>query len=222
MTTIGIIGSGHIGSTVARLAIDAGHSVVLSNSRGPETLADLVGELGARASAATSAEAAATGDIVVVSVPVSAFPDLPAASLTGTTVIDTCNYGPQRDGQISELDAGSLTSSELLLRAIPGAQVVKAFNNIYYQHLLHLARPTGAADRSSLPIAANSAHARDEVIAFIDSIGFDVVDAGSLADSWRQATATPVWGAPYGPYSNALGQSAHAGAIRAALAAAVR
>jgi predicted dinucleotide-binding enzyme len=113
MTTVGFIGSGQIGSTVAWLAIEAGHQVVLSNSRGPETLADTVAELGPRASAATSG---AAGDIVAVSVPVKAFPDLPAAPLAGKTLIDTCNYGPERDGHIPELDSQSLTSSEVLLR----------------------------------------------------------------------------------------------------------
>jgi predicted dinucleotide-binding enzyme len=110
MTTVGFLGSGSIGSTITRLAIAAGHQVVLSNSRGPETLADTVAELGPRASAATSGEAAAAGDIVVVAVPVKAFPDVPAAPLAGKTVIDTCNYGPDRDGPIPELDGTSLTS----------------------------------------------------------------------------------------------------------------
>jgi hypothetical protein len=128
MTTVGIIGSGQIGSTIARLAIEAGHKVVLSNSRGPETLADTAAELGPQASAATSGEAAATGDIVVVTVPVNAFANLPAAALAGKTVIDTCNYGPERDGHIPELDGTSLTSSELLLRYIPDAVVVKGFS----------------------------------------------------------------------------------------------
>jgi 8-hydroxy-5-deazaflavin:NADPH oxidoreductase len=120
MTTAGFIGSGQIGSAIARLAVAAGHEVVLSNSRGPETLADLAADLGPRASAATSGEAAAAGDIVVVTVPVNAFPDLPAAPLTGKTVIDTCNYGPERDGHIPDLDSKALTSSEVLLRYIPG------------------------------------------------------------------------------------------------------
>ena len=222
MTTVGFIGSGHIGGTVARLAIAAGHQVVLSNSRGPETLAATVAELGPRASAATSGEAAAAGDIVVVSVPVKAFDDLRAAPLAGKTVIDTCNYGPERDGHIPELDDASLTSSELLQRYLPDAMLVKAFNNIYYRHLLSLARPAGAADRSYLPIAGDSAQAKAAVTALIDSIGYGVVDAGSLADSWRQATGTPVWGTPYGPYANEEGQTAGEDAIRAALATATR
>jgi 8-hydroxy-5-deazaflavin:NADPH oxidoreductase len=187
MTTVGFIGSGQIGSAIARLAIEAGHHVVLSNSRGPETLADLAAELGPRASAATSGEAAAAGDIVVVTVPVRAFPSLPAALLAGKTVIDTCNYGPERDGHIPDLDGKSLTSSELLLRYIPDAMPVKAFNNIFFKHLLSLGRPAGAADRSYLPIAGDSAPAKAAVTEFIESIGYSVVDAGSLADSWRRA-----------------------------------
>ena len=222
MTTIGFIGSGEIGSTIARLAIAAGHQVVLSNSRGPETLTDTVAELGPLASAATSSEAAAAGDIVVVTVPVKAFPDLPAGSLSGKTVIDTCNYGPERDGHISELDDASLTSSELLARYVPDAMIVKAFNNIYFKHLLSLARPAGSTDRSYLPIAGDSAPAKAAVTAFIDSIGYGVVDAGSLSDGWGQATGTPVWGAPYGPYSDENGVPAREDAIRAALAAATR
>uniref|UniRef100_A0AAU3GNB5 NAD(P)-binding domain-containing protein n=1 Tax=Streptomyces sp. NBC_01401 TaxID=2903854 RepID=A0AAU3GNB5_9ACTN len=219
-TTVGFIGSGNIGGAVARLAVEAGHQVVLSNSRGPETLTDTVAELGPRASAATSGEAAAA-DIVVVSVPVSAFPYLPA-SLAGKTVIDTCNYGSERDGHILELDNRSLTSSELLLRYIPDALLVKAFNNIFFKHLLSLARPAGAADRSRLPIAGDSVPAKAAVTAFIESIGYGVVDAGPLADSWRQATGTPVWGTPYGPFSDEKGRPVGEDAIRAALATATR
>src|ERR1700691_1276018 len=222
MTTAGFIGSGQIGSAIARLAIEAGHQVVLSNSRGPGTLADLAAELGPRASAATSGEAAAAGDIVVVSVPVTAFPDVPAAPLAGKTVIDTCNYGPERDGHIPELDSESLTSSELLLRYIPDAMLVKAFHNVFYRRLLAPPRPGGAANRSYLPIAGDSAPAKAGVTEFIDSVGYSVVDAGPLADSWRQATGTPVWGTPYGPYSNEKGQPAGEDAIRTALATATR
>jgi predicted dinucleotide-binding enzyme len=211
-----------MGSAIARLAIEAGHQVVLSNSRGPETVANMAAELGRRASAATSGEAAAAGDIVVVSVPVKAFPNLPAAALAGKTVIDTSNYGPERDGHIPELDSNSLTSSELLLRYIPDAMLVKAFNNIFFKHLLSLGRPAGSADRSYLPIAGDSAQAKAAVTEFIESIGYSVVDAGPLADSWRQATSTPVWGTPYGPASDEKGQPVGEDAIRAALANAIR
>ncbi|TCC08652.1 NADPH-dependent F420 reductase [Kribbella soli] len=152
MTTVGFIGSGSIGSAIARLAVAAGHQVMLSNSRGPETLADTVAELGPRASAATREEAAAAREIVVVTVPVTAFPDVPAGPLAGKTVIDTCTYGPDRDRHIPERDGTSLTSSELLLllRYVPDAMLVKAFNTIFFKHLLSLARPAGAADRSYL------------------------------------------------------------------------
>ena len=221
MATVGFIGSGQIGGAIARLAIEAGHQVVLSNSRGPETLAETAAELGPRASAATSGEAAAS-DIVVVTVPVKAFPNLPAAPLARKTVIDTCNYGPERDGHIPVLDGKSLTSSELLLRYIPDAMLVKAFNNIFFKDLLSLARPAGAADRSYLPIAGDFASAKAAVTEFIESLGYSVVDAGPLADSWRQATGTPVWGTPYGPYSDEKGQPAGEDAIRAALATATR
>lgn len=222
MTTVGLIGSGNIGITVAQLAVEAGHQVVLSNSRGPETLADTAAKLGPRVSVATSEQAAAAGDIVVITVPVKAFPNLPAAPLAGKTVIDTCNYGPERDGHIPELDSNALTSSELLLRYIPDAILVKAFNNIFYKHLLSLARPAGAADRSYLPIAGDSTQAKAAVTKFIESIGYSVVDAGPLTDSWRQATGTPVWGTPYGPYSNEKGQPVGEATIRAALATAAR
>ena len=222
MTIVGFIGSGQIGSAIARLAIEAGHQVVLSNSRGPETLADMAAELGPRAFAATNEEAAEAGDIVVITVPVKVFPDLPTAPMAGKTVIDTCNYGPERDGYIAELDSKSLTSSELLFRYIPDAMLVKAFNNIFFKHLLSLGRPAGAADRSYLPIIGNSAVAKAAVSEFIDSIGYSVVDAGLLANSWRQETGTPVWGIPYGPFSNEKGHPVGEDAIRVALASATR
>jgi hypothetical protein len=191
-------------------------------SCGPETLAATVAQLGPRAFAATSAAAAAAGDIGVVTVPVKAFPDLPAAPLAGKTVIDTCNYGPERDGHISELDDKSLTSSELLLRYIPDAKLVKAFNNIFFKHLLSLACPAGATGRSYLPIAGDSAAAKALVTEFIDSIGYSALDAGPLADSWRQATGASAWGTPYGPFSNEKGQPVGGDAIRAVPASATR
>ena len=193
MTTVGFIGSGMIGGTVARLSVAAGYDVVLSNSRGPETLKDLVAELGPRASAATAGEAAAAGDLVVVSVPLHACPHLPGP-LAGRTVLDTGNYYPQRDNQIPELDSGKLTSSEWLQNQLPGAAVVKVFNNIFFKHLGSLARPAGAADRTYLPIAGDDAAAKAAVTGFLDTIGYGAVDAGTLAGgSWRQEPGTPVY-----------------------------
>jgi predicted dinucleotide-binding enzyme len=211
-----------IGGTVARLAIDAGYDVVLSNSRGPETLAGLCAELGPQARAARSAECAEAADLVVVAVPVKAYLGLPAAPLRGKIVMDTGNYYPERDGQLQELDRGSLTSSELLARQLPGTEVVKVFNNIFFQHLLNLARPAGAADRSYLPIAGDSATAKAAVTDFVNSIGYGAVDVGALADGWRMQPGTPVYGPPYGTFDNEKGTPASEAVIRAALAAATR
>jgi len=229
MTTIGLIGSGLIGGTVARLAVGAGHQVVLSNSRGPQTLRDLVSSLGPSARAATGEEAATAGDIVLVSVPVKAYPALPAAALAGKVVMDTGNYYPARDGQVPELDEGSLTSSEYLARNLPEAKVVKVFNNIFFKHLASLPRAAGAPDRSYLPIAGDNGDdgdgvesAKAVVSAFLDSIGYGAVDAGPLSQSWRQEPGTPVYGTPYGSFDDEKGTPAGADVIRAALAAAAR
>jgi predicted dinucleotide-binding enzyme len=222
MTTIGFIGSGMIGGTVARLSVAAGYNVVMSNSRGPETLRELVAGLGPLASAATSGQAAEAGDLVVVAIPVKAIADVPATPLAGKPVLDTGNYYPQRDGQIEVLDNGVLTSSSLLQRHLPGAHVVKVFNNIYFRHLASLARPSGDADRSALPIAGDDAAAKTAVAGYLDAIGYDAVDDGSLTDSWHQEPGTPVYGAPYGPFSSETGRPADAARIRAALAQASR
>ncbi|MEV4491930.1 NADPH-dependent F420 reductase [Micromonospora coxensis] len=226
MTTVGLIGSGNIGGTVARLAVAAGHDVVLSNSRGPETLKDLVEELGPRARAATPAEAAAAGDLVVVTIPLRAYREVPVAPLAGKTVLDTNNYYPaERDGHFPELDDESTTTSELLQRHLPESRVVKVFNNIYFAHLLTLARPAGAADRSALPIAGDDAAAKTEVTAFLDSIGYDAVDAGPLAEGWRFQRDTAAYGLVYAADpADVWGQPTPADAdkVRAALAAARR
>jgi len=197
MTTVGIIGSGQIGSALAQLAVEAGHQVVLSNSRGPETLAEIVAELGPRASAAASKDVAAAGDIVVVTVPVSAFPNLPAAGLAGKTVIDTCNYGPERDGHIAELDDGSSTSSELLQAHLPESHVVKAFNNIYFDHLATLTRATGDPERSVLAIAGNDEDAKKQVTALFDDLGYDAYDVGPLSEGWRYQRDTAAYAGLY-------------------------
>jgi predicted dinucleotide-binding enzyme len=197
MTTIGFIGSGNIGGTVARLAVDAGHNVVLSNSRGPETLQDLVAELGSHARAATADEAAGVGDIVVVTIPLKNVTQVPAEPLRGRVVIDTCNYYPQRDGQIPELDDGSVTSSELVQRWLPGSQVVKALNNIQFSHLGSLQRLPSDPTRSVLAIAGDYPGAKTIVTEFLDSIGYDAYDAGELAQSWRFEPGAPAYGDPY-------------------------
>jgi len=220
MTTIGLIGSGNIGSTVARLAVAAGCDVVLSNSRGPQTLQDLVSELGPKARAATPAEAAAAGEIVVVTVPLRAYRDIPVEPLAGKVIIDTNNYYPERDGVFDELEDGSSTTGELLQQHLPEARVVKGFNNIWFGHLRSLARPAGSADRSALPIAGDDAAAKQTVTELFDSLGFDTVDAGPLAENWRTQRDTPVYVTPYGAYGVLPGTPANEQVVRAALAAA--
>ncbi|WP_327290429.1 NADPH-dependent F420 reductase [Streptomyces sp. NBC_01198] len=228
MATLGLIGSGNIGSTLARLAVDSGLDVVLSNSRGPETLADLVAELGPRARAGTPAEAAAAGDWVVVTIPLKAFAQVPREPLAGKTVIDTGNYYPQRDGQIAELDSGERTDSELLQGHLGGgAHVVKAFNNIFFQHLAALPRPAGAADRTVLPIAGDDAGAKKHAAELIGLLGFDTLDAGPLAEGWRFQPGAAAYGMPYAakPVPNFMAEPAgpaSAADVQAALAAAQR
>jgi predicted dinucleotide-binding enzyme len=204
--TLGFIGSGNIGSALARLAVTAGLDVVLSNSRGPETLADLVAELGEHARAATPADAA-QADLVVATIPLKAYAQLPATALAGKIVIDTMNYYPERDSRIAELDAGTVTSSALVQRHLAGSHVVKALNNIDFHRLFALARPAGAPDRSALPIAGDNEAAKAQVARLLDTLGYDAVDIGPLADSWRSEPTTPVYVQPYFPAQPAAGLS---------------
>jgi predicted dinucleotide-binding enzyme len=189
--TIGLIGAGHIGSQVARAAIASGYDVVISNSRGPGTLTDLVSELGSQARAGTTEEAAAIGDLVVVAIPVKAIRDVPAEPLAGKVVIDTNNYYPRRDGNIAALDDDRMTSSELLQARLPGAHVVKAFNHIYARQITSDGTPPRTRNRRALAIAGDDAVAKARVAELIDGFGFDVVDAGPLAESWRIQPGTP-------------------------------
>lgn len=197
MTTIGIIGAGNIGSTVAKLAIDAGHEVVIANSRGPETLGALVSKLGKRARAATAQEAAEAADIAVVTVPLRALTDLPAGPLAGKVVMDTLNYYPERDGQVAALDEESTTTSEMVQAHLADSLVVKTFNNIYFEHLASLARPAGDPERATLVIAADQVAAKREVAAFLDSLGYDAFDGGTLAESWRFQRDTAAYAGMY-------------------------
>jgi predicted dinucleotide-binding enzyme len=194
MATIGLIGAGHIGSQVARLAIANGYDVVISNSRGPETLSTLVAELGSGARAATPAAAARSGDIVVVTVPLKNYRQVPVEPLAGKVVIDTNNYYPQRDGHIPELDNESTTTSELLQAHLPTSKVVKAFNHIYATQLTTDGQPPGAKDRRALVIAGDDPGAKAAVTRLLDQFGFDTVDAGPLKEGWRIQRDTPGYG----------------------------
>jgi predicted dinucleotide-binding enzyme len=199
MTTIGLIGAGRIGSQVARLAVAHGYDVVISNSRGPDTLADLVKELGPHARAGTPLDAARAGDVVVVTIPLKSYRTVPVEPLAGKIVIDTNNYYPQRDGHIPELDDESTTTSELLQTHLPKSKVIKAFNHIYAADLTKDGTPAGTPNRRALVIAGDDAGAKATVTKMLDAFGFDTVDAGPLAEGWRIQRDTP----GYGPRRNA-------------------
>lgn len=193
MSTIGIIGAGHIGSQIARIAIAGGYDVVIANSRGPQTLVDLVADLGPHARAATAAEAAAAADIAVVTIPLGRIHDLPVDELAGKIVLDTNNYYFERDGHIAELDRGETTTSELLQRTLPTSRVVKAFNHIGAADITTTGSPAGTPDRRALATAGDDAEAVDFVTRFYDSAGFDTVNVGPLSESWRVERDRPAY-----------------------------
>ena len=194
MSTIGIIGAGHIGSQIARLAVANGYNVVISNSRGPETLSELVNELGPKARAATVIDAARSGDIVVVTIPLKNYRSVPVEPLAGKIVVDTNNYYPERDGHIPELDNESTTTSELLQKHLPASKVVKAFNHIYAAELTTHGQPAGTKNRRALVIAGDDNDAKATVTHLLDEFGFDTVDAGPLKEGWRIQRDTPGYG----------------------------
>jgi 8-hydroxy-5-deazaflavin:NADPH oxidoreductase len=192
---IGIVGAGHIGGALVRRFRAAGHDVAVANSRGPETLADLARETGA--SAVTLHEASGGRDVVVVAIPEKNVASLPRDLFAGvpekTVVIDTGNYYPrERDGRIDAIENG-MAESRWVAQQL-GRPVVKVFNNIYARHLLERGRPKGDIRRIALPVAGDDAAAKAVVIRLLDEIGFDGVDAGTLAESWRQQPGTPVYG----------------------------
>jgi 8-hydroxy-5-deazaflavin:NADPH oxidoreductase len=193
MTTIGIIGAGHIGSQVARKAVELGYDVVISNSRGPETLQGLVAELGPKARAATAAEAAAAGDFAVVTVPLKNYKDIPAQPLAGKIVIDTNNYYWERDGRIPALDNGEATTSGLLQEHLPGSKVAKGFNHIMAKDITTDGTPAGTEDRRALATASDYPEAAELVTRLYDEFGFDTVDVGPLSESWRVERDRPAY-----------------------------
>lgn len=194
VTTIGLIGAGNIGSQLARLAVANGYDVVISNSRGPETLSPLVAELGPKARAATAVEAAQAGDIVVVAIPLKNYRAVPVEPLAGKTVIDTNNYYPGRDGHIPELDNESTTTSELLQAHLPTSKVVKAFNHIHAAALTTDGQPAETKNRRALVIVGDDPEAKAIVTRLLDQFGFDTVDAGPLKEGWRIQRDTPGYG----------------------------
>ena len=193
MTTLGIIGSGNIGTNVAKAAIAAGYDVVISNSRGPESLTDLIAELGPEATADTAEGAAASGDFVLVAVPLRAYQAVPVETLAGKLVMDANNYYPQRDGHIAALDSNESTTSELLQAHLPTSNVVKVFNNIGAKAIPTDGTAPGTPNRRALPIAGNDDDAKRAVTEFLNELGFDSVDVGPLSESWRYERDTPTY-----------------------------
>lgn len=202
MTVVGLIGAGYIGATLARLSLDAGHEVLISNSRRPESLDVLVAALGRGARAVLPSEAAAKADLVIVTIPLKDYQAVPVEPLKGKVVIDTNNYYPDRDGRVTELDDESTTTSELLQEHLPESYVVKAFNNIYYLNLGRLGHPDDGIHRATLPLAGNDQGAKSAVSAFINSLGFESLDVGELAEGWRFQRDLPAYSKPYVPVGN--------------------
>lgn len=192
---IGIVGSGNIGGNLTRRLTELGHDVRVANSRGPESLARLVAETGARA---TTVEQAVSGaELVIVAIPLKAVPDLPVAAFAGHAVVDAGNYYPGRDGQIAEIDGGT-ASSRWVGQHLHGAKVVKAFNTMVAAYLIERALPADAEDRLALPVAGDDGTAKGLVMRLVDDLGFDPIDAGTLDDSWRQEPGMPAYGAAVG------------------------
>ncbi|MCM5557712.1 NADPH-dependent F420 reductase [Pleomorphomonas sp. JP5] len=193
---IGIIGAGFVGRAIGKLAVQAGHQVMLSNSRGAETLFSLPHAVGGEVG--TVAEAVAFGDIVVVAIPFSAYRSVPVEPLAGKIVIDTNNYYPERDGRFSELDARATTTSELLADHLPRSRIVKAFNAITMKDLESDGRPAGAPDRRALPLVGDDMEAKSVVIGLYEAFGFDALDVGQLSEGWRFERGTPAYCVPFG------------------------
>lgn len=185
MTTIGIIGSGHVGSNLAKAAVAHGYDVVLSGSGAPASLRALVGELGPRARAATSRQAAEAGDFAIVATPISAVESIPVEPLRGKVVIATINYFPQRDGHITEIEDGTVTVPGVLQRHLPDSRVVRAFSMLDAADMSGDGHPKGDTKRRAIAIAGDDTAAKRLVEELADEFGFDVVDLGALAESWR-------------------------------------
>lgn len=193
MTTFGIIGAGKIGSQLARALTARGYQVVIANSRGPETLTELVAELGERARAATVQEAAEAADVAAIAVPLGVIASVPPEPLAGKIVLDANNYYWERDGHIAELDRGEATTSGLVQSHLPGAKVVKAFNHLYAADITTTGSPAGTANRRALGTASDHPEAIEFVTRLYDELGFDTVSVGPLSESWRLERDRPAY-----------------------------
>jgi predicted dinucleotide-binding enzyme len=188
---IGIIGAGVVGRTVGKLAVKAGHQVMVSNSRGPRTLFSLRIEIGCEVG--TAEEAGAFGDVALLAIPLFAISEAPAAPLAGKIVLDANNYYWERDGRIADLDRKETTTSELVARRLPNSRIVKAFNAVRMVDLETDGRPAGSPERRALPIAGDDIEGKAIAAELVEAFGFDVVDAGGLAEGWRFERGTPAY-----------------------------
>ena len=193
MTTIGIIGSGHVGSNLARAAIAHGYDVVLSNTQGPDSLAGLVKELGPRARADTPAAASAAGDFAIVAIPLATIGQVPVEPLAGKVVIATINYFPQRSGRVPEIDNGTTTAPGLLQAHLPASRVVRAFSMINAEEMSSDGHPPGDPRRRALALAGDDPAAKRLAAGLYDEFGFDAVDLGGLDESWRVDAGQPAF-----------------------------
>lgn len=206
MTTIGILGAGQVGRTLARASVINGYDVVIANSRGPETLAGLVHELGPRARSAPAAEAAARADFAIIAFRYTPHDRLPVDELAGKVVLDTNNYMPGRDGICPAVSTGQRTVHELRQEQLPTSRIAKAFSHVQHHPplrpdtpddalpgLFRLARPVGAPDRTALVVSSDHPDAVELVTGLYDQFGYDTVDNSPLSESWRSAPGTPMW-----------------------------
>ncbi len=193
MTTIGILGSGHVGSNLAKAAITHGYDVVLSNTQGPDSLAGLIKELGPQASAAGPAEAAAAWDFAIVAIPLATIGQVPVEPLAGKVVIATINYFPQRSGHVPEIDDGTTTAPGLLQARLPASRVVRAFSMINAEEMSGDGHPPGDPRRRALALAGDDPAAKQLVAGLYEEFGFDTVDIGGLDESWRVDAGQPAF-----------------------------
>jgi predicted dinucleotide-binding enzyme len=193
VTTIGVIGAGHIGRNFSLTAIARGYDVVIANNRGPETIAGLVEELGPRATAATPAEAGEAGDFAIIAIPLTGTEAVPVEPLAGKVVLTTCNYFLKRDGHFPDIDSGKLTVPDYQQAHLPTSKVVRAFNHIDAANIFRDGTPQGTPNRRALAYAGDDPEAKRLVAELYDEFGFDPVDAGGLAEAWRLDVDQPTF-----------------------------
>jgi 8-hydroxy-5-deazaflavin:NADPH oxidoreductase len=193
MAIIGVIGAGHIGRSFSIAAIERGYDVVISNATGPDTLSDLVSELGPKASAATAADAAAAGDFAIVAIPLPGTAAVPVQPLAGKIVLSTCNYFPKRDGRFADIDSGKTTVPGYLQEHLPSSKVIRAFNHLDAASIVSDGTPAGTPNRRALGYAGDDLGAKQLVAGLYEEFGFDAVDVGGLDDAWRLDVDQPAF-----------------------------